>query len=220
MSEPQPLSIDLYWSFRSPYSYLVTPKIVELGKAYHVDVNVRVVYPLAVRTPDFFETNDPLWISYMLRDIVRIAEIEQIPLGMPQPDPVVQDIVTREIAADQPHIFRLVRLGALAAEQGIGLDFIYEVSTLIWSGKVNWTEGSYLEDAVARAGGDLAAMDQEIITRESELEAAIDANHADQRAAGHWGVPLMVFNGEPFFGQDRIEALIWRMKQHGLTTRS
>jgi 2-hydroxychromene-2-carboxylate isomerase len=29
-------------------------------------------------------------------------------------------------------------------------------------------------------------------------------------------VPLMVFNGEPFFGQDRIDALLWRMSQSGL----
>ncbi|TMB53500.1 MAG: 2-hydroxychromene-2-carboxylate isomerase, partial [Deltaproteobacteria bacterium] len=37
--------------------------------------------------------------------------------------------------------------------------------------------------------------------------------------AGHWGVPTMVFAGEPFFGQDRIELLVWRMRQHGLRAR-
>jgi hypothetical protein len=26
----------------------------------------------------------------------------------------------------------------------------------------------------------------------------------------------MVFAGEPFFGQDRFEVLVWRMKQRGL----
>jgi hypothetical protein len=26
----------------------------------------------------------------------------------------------------------------------------------------------------------------------------------------------MVFNGERFFGQDRIDVLVWRMKQKGL----
>jgi hypothetical protein len=30
----------------------------------------------------------------------------------------------------------------------------------------------------------------------------------------------MVFNGEPFFGQDRIDLLVWRMRQHGLCERS
>ena len=29
-------------------------------------------------------------------------------------------------------------------------------------------------------------------------------------------VPTMVFQGEPFFGQDKIELLLWRMQQKGL----
>jgi 2-hydroxychromene-2-carboxylate isomerase len=29
-------------------------------------------------------------------------------------------------------------------------------------------------------------------------------------------VPMMVFGGEPFFGQDRIDQLVWRLKQAGL----
>ena len=45
------------------------------------------------------------------------------------------------------------------------------------------------------------------------------AAEAAQTGAGHWGVPLMVFQGEPFFGQDRIEDLTWRMRQHGLVER-
>ncbi len=39
------------------------------------------------------------------------------------------------------------------------------------------------------------------------------------RAAGHWGVPMMVFGGEPFFGQDRIDQLVWRLRQAGLHER-
>jgi 2-hydroxychromene-2-carboxylate isomerase len=34
------------------------------------------------------------------------------------------------------------------------------------------------------------------------------------------GVPTFVFENEPFFGQDRIDLLIWRMKGKGLTRRS
>ena len=38
-------------------------------------------------------------------------------------------------------------------------------------------------------------------------------------AAGHWGVPTLVFDGEPFFGQDRIAMAKWRMDQKGLQPR-
>ena len=33
------------------------------------------------------------------------------------------------------------------------------------------------------------------------------------------GVPTFVFENEPFFGQDRIDLLIWRMQGTGLTRR-
>jgi len=29
----------------------------------------------------------------------------------------------------------------------------------------------------------------------------------------------MAFNGEPFFGQDRLDLLVWRLKQNGLRER-
>jgi 2-hydroxychromene-2-carboxylate isomerase len=44
-------------------------------------------------------------------------------------------------------------------------------------------------------------------------DASLAANDASLRASGHWGVPTMVFKGEPFFGQDRFDVLLWRLKQ-------
>jgi len=44
----------------------------------------------------------------------------------------------------------------------------------------------------------------------------IEENQRAQRAGGHWGVPMIVFVGEPFFGQDRFEQFRWRLGQHGL----
>ena len=67
------LSFDLYWSFRSPYSYLATTRIVRLRARYDVEVRVKPVLPLAVRTPDFFDRVNPLWPPYLMRDTTRIA---------------------------------------------------------------------------------------------------------------------------------------------------
>jgi 2-hydroxychromene-2-carboxylate isomerase len=214
------LSFDLFWSFRSPYSYLATGRIVELVGRYDVDANVRPVLPLAIRTPEFFERVNPLWPPYLLRDTMRIAQSLGIDYAWPRPDPVVQDIVNRRIPAEQPYIHRLTRLGALAAERGRGLPFIDEVSKLIWGGKaVPWNEGPHLAEAARRAGCDLAEMDATIEREAARLDAAIAANQKALEAAGHWGVPTMLFEGEPFFGQDRIDLLVWRMKQRGLRER-
>jgi len=40
-----------------------------------------------------------------------------------------------------------------------------------------------------------------------------------QLNAGHGGVPLMIFQGEPFFGQDRFNQFYWRLRESGLTRR-
>ena len=40
-------SVDLFFSFRSPYSYLALPKTLRLAADYDVTVNLRPVYPLA-----------------------------------------------------------------------------------------------------------------------------------------------------------------------------
>ena len=74
-------------------------------------------------------------------------------------------------------------------------------------------------EAAARAGCDLAEMDTTIVREAAALDAEVDQNQRDLEAAGHWGVPTMVFQGEPFFGQDRIDLLVWRLRQHGLRER-
>jgi 2-hydroxychromene-2-carboxylate isomerase len=66
---------------------------------------------------------------------------------------------------------------------------------------------------------DLKELDAAIIADTAKFDAAIAQNERDHIESGHWGVPTFVFNGEPFFGQDRIDLLIWRLKQHGLTKR-
>ena len=55
--------------------------------------------------------------------------------------------------------------------------------------------------------------------REEEIDANITGHQNSLQAAGHWGVPCLVFNGEPFHGQDRIDLAVWRMKQDGLKPR-
>lgn len=163
---------------------------------------------------------NPLWPPYVFRDTMRIAEHLGIDYGWPSPDPIVQDFATREVAAEQPYIYRLTRLGVEAARRGRGLPFIAEVSRVIWSGKiVGWHEGTHLAEATARAGLDLAELDTVVARDAAALDAQIQKNQEDHLAAGHWGVPTMAFQGEPFFGQDRLELLVWRLQQHGLTKR-
>ena len=214
------LAVDVYWSFRSPYSYLAVPRLRELSETYDVDVRMRPVYPLAVRSEGFFTKQDPLFVPYLVRDCRRQGEFLGLPLAWPNPDPVVIG-ANLNGAAEQPHLDLLMPLGVIASHRPQALAFYDEVSRLIWSGQdMPWNEGDKLARAIARAGLDMNELQAEAAGKSAEIAAEIEANQEAHRAAGHWGVPTMVFENEPFFGQDRLDVLVWRLKQHGLQARA
>ena len=215
------LSFDYYFSFRSPYSYLSSPQVEELIARYDLAPRMRFVLPIAVRIPGFFKSVNPLWPPYLLRDTFRIAQMHGIPYRWPRPDPIVMDYAAGEVAADQPYIYRVTRLGIAAERSGKGFAFACRASHAIWSGEIdNWHEGEHLTRALEASGLDAPAAERAVTDNPADHDAEIAANEAAQKDAGHWGVPLFVFNDEPFFGQDRLDHLIWRMRQHGLKERA
>ncbi|MEM8793565.1 MAG: DsbA family protein [Pseudomonadota bacterium] len=209
------MSLDIYVTLRSPYSYLASRRIVALAAEAVVPIRFRPVYPIAIKTPDFFEKSDPLWLPYLVRDTARVAEMEEVPFGWPDPDPIVQDLATGRIAAEQPHIRRLTHLTQAAEEQGAGLAFYAAVSALVFGGAKGWNEGPHLPEAAQGVGLDFAELEAAIAADPEGYDAKLEANYKAQRAAGHWGTPLLVFDGEPFFGQDRVAMCRWRMEQAG-----
>ena len=102
-----------------------------------------------------------------------------------------------------------------AQRRGKGIDFAANVSELMWGGTENWDQGNHLKDAAAKAGLDLA--DMEAAIQNSDYQDEVERNQQALDDAGHWGVPTMVVKGEPFFGQDRIKTLRWRLEKMGLS---
>ena len=209
------MQVDLFWSFRSPYSYLAMPATLELEKEFAVDVRFRPVLPLAVRDASFFNADNLKRARYIQLDWPRRAEMLGLPIKWPLPDPIVQDMQTYKIAAEQPYIYRLTYLGAEAELRGRGVEFAYEVSSVIFGGTRGWNEGDHLAQAAARAGLDLAEMEK-AIAESAQHRDIVEENQQALSAAGHWGVPTFVFEGEPFFGEDRIDTLRWRLGKRGL----
>jgi 2-hydroxychromene-2-carboxylate isomerase len=207
--------IDLFWSFRSPYSYLAMPGACRLEADFDVELRLRPVLPLAVRDPAFFNPDNQKRARYIRVDWPRRAEMLGLPHAWPHPDPIVQDMQTYKVAAEQPYIHRLTRLGVEAEARGRGIEFAREVSALIFGGTRDWHLGEHLAGAAQRAGLGLAAMEA-AIAQPAGHDAAIEANQQALAAAGHWGVPTFAFEGEPFFGEDRIDTLRWRLGKAGL----
>lgn len=210
-----PNTIDVFWSFRSPYSYLVTPDLLQLREDYAVSVVLRPVLPIALRAKStLFDAADKKRPRYIVMDSMRRAAFLGLPFVWPSPDPVVQNLETFEVPEEQPNIWRLSTLGVEAERRGKGIDFAHHVAALIWGGTRGWDEGEHLMLAAEKAGLDLAEMESAFTHYDARSE--IEKNHNLLEQSGHWGVPTMLFKGEPFFGQDRIDTLRWRLDEAGL----
>lgn len=208
--------LEIYWSFRSPYSYLAINRLADIVRDYDMACAFRFVRPLAMREPDFFERNRPQWLPYLFRDVMRESARLGIVFAPPRPDPIAMNMGTGKVDAEQPLMNRLMGLGIAAEEtEKRGLPFAHAVSRRIWGGTENWHEGEHLAEAGAEAGLSLAALEAFAREHPSKVEEAIRRNEEAQ-IAQHWGVPLMVLDDEPFFGQDRLDSLVWRLDQKNL----
>ncbi len=208
-------TVNLFYSFRSPYSYLATPEALALEQDFAVRVALRPVFPLALRQPDFFSPDNVKRAKYIMLDWPRRAEMLGLPYHWPSPDPIVQDMKTYVIASEQPYIYRLTYLGVEAQRRDRGIQFAAEVARVIFGGTRDWHVDGHLKDAASRAGLDLENMDESIKDPTSHRKE-VETNQVDLESAGHWGVPTFEFNGEPFFGQDRIDTLRWRLEKSSL----
>lgn len=214
-------SVDVFWSMRSPFCYLTLDRLIEIERNFHVFINIRPVWPIAIRTPEFFKNVNPKYRRYHTADCYRVAEYLDMPFRRPPvPDPIIQDEQTYEIAAEQPYIRTLTLLAAAAQTRNACLAFQDTVMRLLWDGRTdNWHEGNHLLNAINAAGLNGHALMADIEADPERFEAVIAENEKAQDASDHWGVPLMTFRGETFYGQDRIDILLWRMLKAGLQER-
>ena len=201
--------LDFYVTVRSPYSYLALDRVEALVKKYKLKLVLKPVYPLAIRSPMFFDKGHPALLTYLRRDAERVAQMQGIPFSWPMPDPIVQDLSTSEIAADQPHIRQLSRLLVVACGLGQGVQIYRAISRLLFRERGDWSAEGALEAAVSHAGCDWARLSAHVDENPQACDNILIENSADLERAGHWGTPSLVFGAQLFFGQDRIDMCDW-----------
>ena len=214
-------SVDVFWSYRSPYCYLTLDRFVDWRRAFEVTINIRPVYPMAVRDPSFFANINRKYRPYHTNDYHRVGEMLGMPVRKPVPDPIVMDNEKYEISDEQPHIARLTRTGVAAQKRGKCFEFTAAMMRTIWDGATDdWNTDAHYAAAIEKAGMNADEVMAEVAEQGEMLEAMIADNQKAFDAAVHWGVPCMVFDDETFYGQDRMDVLLWRMKQKGLKARA
>jgi 2-hydroxychromene-2-carboxylate isomerase len=202
--------VEVWYSLQSDYCYFLLDRLLQLSSA-KVDVVVRPVLGIVLRMPEATRNRGELEQRYFVTDTRRTAEFLNLPHVYPDPSPIEFEPGSLWVASkEQPRIERLYRLFVGANREGKGLVFLSIVGRGLWDGaNPGWDTSSFLPDAMASIG-----LDHDVILLQTQWQDAqeeLDANHHAMLKAGHWGVPLMAHNGEPFYGQDRFDQLIWRL---------
>ena len=206
--------VDIFYSLQSDYCYFLLDRLLGLT-GQGVEVVVRPVLGGVIRLPERYADRDALEQSYFATDTARMAEFLGLPYAYPDPSPIAFKPGSLWIAEEnQPRNEMLNRLFVAAARAGRGLAFLDHVARMLWDGSTpGWDEGAHLSRAMKTTGLELdTALEQ---TPWAVAKADLDGNAAAMLAAGHWGVPLMMYSEEPFYGQDRFDQLVWRLKQKG-----
>jgi 2-hydroxychromene-2-carboxylate isomerase len=232
ISEENPLEVDVYYSMRSPYSYLSLFRLAYLHSNFNVNVNVKVIFPIAARTakPGQKSALGGRWYFWGYSvgiDMARTGRYEGIPWRFANPDPILADTYPPESGTQitapmerQPYITWLVRLGSAAQMQGKALDYCLAVSPLIWGAQTKIGEWPFhIEAAVNSIGMNYNAVIKDIQANSDKYDDVWQQNQVEFQATGQGGVPTMSFNGEPFFGLYRFDLFFWRLRQNGLTVR-
>ena len=195
--------------------------MLKLKEKYDIEINFKVVYPIAIRMPEWFKGKNIFTFFFFKMIDMRLQAKK---LGIPftsklKPDPIRQNIMTGKISSHQPYIFDICHLGQMAQMKGVGMEFAFEVSSLIFGGVENWNTDENLSGAAKKVGLDLNQLRESVSVHEEEIIGQIKQNQVDQLNAGHHGVPLTVIGDKHFFGQDQFDKIMETLKENGLKER-
>jgi 2-hydroxychromene-2-carboxylate isomerase len=184
-----PAVIEMWFSFRSPYSWLAMPRVRRLARHYGARLELRYILPMVMRGLPV----PPVKSRYIVLDAKREADRCGLPFGRIV-DPVGAG-AERALAV----LHRAVPLG-------LGGDFAELGLRAAWADGIALAEVAGLRDVARRAGLSDAQVAEALA--DPSWRAAAEANRAALFEAGLWGAPTYRVNGgQAHWGQDRLWAL-------------
>lgn len=193
------LVLEMFFSFRSPYSYLALDRAAALADEHGIDLRIRPVLPMVARGLPV-PTAKRL---YIVRDSKREADRLGIPFGTIC-DPLGLG-VERCLAAFQA-----------AEAAGLGLAFAREAARGIWSEALDPATYADMRTIADRAGVAWESIKE--ATAGDAWRGMAEDNAAGLLEAGLWGVPSFRVGSYSAWGQDRLDAVDDRLRRHRLAS--
>jgi len=183
--------LELFYSFRSPYSYLSLTRTFEIADAFGVTIKIRPVMPMVMRGMQVPRSK----LLYIATDASREAHRRGIPFGK-MSDPV------------GPGIERLMAVFDYAKAERREREFVLHAGIAIWSKAMDVTTDEGLRKITGRVGlfwpEVLASLENDSWRQRAEK------NRAAMMGSGSWGVPTVRIGDWVCWGQDRD----WLIARH------
>ena len=193
-------TVEYWFSTASPWAWLGSARIAQLAQRTQTVVQVEpidlgAVFAATGGTP--FPSRSPARQSYRQLELARWSRRLGVPIRLqPAHYPVDREPSSRLVLAAREH-----GLDALALSQA--------VLRAIWSEDRDIADWVTLQAIAADAGLDGAALIES--ARDPRMHARYVQNTQAAIAAGVFGSPTYVVDGERFWGQDRLDSLEERL---------
>ncbi len=187
-------SVEVFFSVRSPYSYLGLHLAAELAEKSGVRLKLKPVLPMMMRGMKVPKAKG----RYILMDTAREARAEGIPFGRIV-DPL--GLATK----------RAMGLGFAFAETDQDLAFFKAFTKGVWAEGIDGTTDAGLRKILDRAGIGGAKLSSAL--PEEVWGPMAERNRQALLMAGAWGVPTFRVGNETLWGQDRLWAVVDALKQ-------
>jgi 2-hydroxychromene-2-carboxylate isomerase len=193
----KPLSCELWFSFRSPYSYLALERIEQVLAPYGVPLVPKPVPPMVTRGLPVPGVKR----MYIVRDAKREADRLGVPFGE-LCDPLGKGV---------DHCLAIAHW---AAQRGQLMAFARSAMRGIWAEALDVSEYVDLRHVVERAG--LPWGEAKAALGDPEAAKAALAHAAELAVFSLWGVPSIRCGDFIAWGQDRLPLLADRLRRHAL----
>jgi 2-hydroxychromene-2-carboxylate isomerase len=193
----KPLQAEMWFSFRSPYSYLALEQIEHILLPYDVPLTLRPVLPMVTRGLALPSVKK----MYIVRDVKREADRKNIAFGE-----ICDPIGTG--------ISNCIAVAYFAQARGMLLPFARSAMHGIWAEARDMAEYVDLRYVTERAG--LPWAEAKAALEDPEAPKWAKANVADMAVIGLWGVPSLRIGDFVAWGQDRLPLLADRLRRHFL----
>lgn len=183
--------LEVFVSFRSPYSYLALERTFRIADAFGLQLVVRPLLPMVMRGLPMPRAKT----MYIITDAIREAKSRGVAFGR----------FCDPLGAGTE---RCLAVYARARELGREREFLLAAGQGIWSRAADVATERGLVSVAEQAG--LSAADVERALADEGWRQQAEANREALFDAGLWGVPSFRFGDVVFWGQDRD----WLLARH------